>query len=117
MSKTMELAVEDKVAVRFSVIGNSDDNTLDFYIIYPNGTVKMIRPNVGNIDYDFTCDTEGEYTLRFDNSGSSIDKLVSLDYEAQHYIMGVPQMLFLTVLVAIICVAMVAVFVLSSRNH
>jgi hypothetical protein len=40
----------------------------------------------------------------------------SLDYEVQHYIFGMDQMLFLTLIVVGICVAGIAVFVAMSKH-
>lgn len=51
----------------------------------------------------------------FPTFGSSEDKLVSLDYEVQHYIFGMPQMLFLTIIIVLVCVAAVAVFILMGK--
>lgn len=53
--------------------------------------------------------------MHFSNSASSEDRLVSLDYEVQHYILGMPQMLFLTAVIVVVCVAAVAVFILMGK--
>jgi len=47
----------------------------------------------------------------------SEDKLVTLDYEIQHYIFGIPQMLFLTIIIVLISVAAVATFILMEKPH
>jgi multisubunit Na+/H+ antiporter MnhC subunit len=70
----------------------------------------------GNLNYAFVCSQEGEYKLHFSNVVSAEDKLVSLDYEVQHYIFGMQQNLFLTLIVVGICVAAKAVFVLMSKT-
>jgi len=67
------------------------------------------------ISVSFVCDLEGEYLLRFSNVDSPVDKLVTLECEVEHYIFGVPQMLFLTIIIVLICVAAVAVFVLMGK--
>jgi len=113
VTKSISLAVEDRVLIRFSVVGSSD-STLHFQITYPNGTVKDFG-KVGNVNYSFVCDAEGEYVLHFNNTDSSEDKLVALDYEAQHYIFGIPQMLFLTIIIAVVCVAAVAAFIFMGK--
>jgi len=111
--KSISLAVEDRVLIRFTVVGPSD-SALYFYISYPNRTVKEFG-KVGYFHYPFVCDAEGEYVLHFSNIGSTEDKLVTLDYEVQHYIFGVPQMLFLTIIIVLVCVAAVAVFILMGK--
>jgi len=111
--RTINLAVEDHVLIRFTVVGQSD-NTLYFYMTYPNGTVKEFG-KVGYFHYPFVCDLEGDYVLHFFNVDSPEDKLVTLDYEIQHYIFGIPQMLFLTIIIVLVCVAAVAAFILMGK--
>ena len=113
--KSISLAVEDHVLIRFTVVGSSD-SSLNFYITYPNGTEKEFG-KVGYFHYPFVCDAEGEYVLHFSNIDSTEDKLVTLDYEVQHYIFGIPQMLFLTIIIVVVCVAAVAAFILMGKPH
>jgi hypothetical protein len=112
-TKTIDLAFDDRVLIEFTVFGQSE-NTLDFSISYPNGTVKAFG-NIAGLHLPFVCDLEGEYVLRFSNLNSSEDRLVTLNYEIEHYIFGMPQMLFLTIVIAMVCVAAVAVFILMGK--
>jgi hypothetical protein len=114
--KPVDLAVEDHVTVRFSVTDQATGG-LDFYVLDPQGNVQKTFNSTSIVEYDFVCSRAGEYELCFSNTGSSEDKLVSLDYEVQHYIFGMPQMLFLTLIVAGICLAMVAVFILMAKSR
>lgn len=114
VTKSINLVVEDRVLIKFTVVGRTD-NSLDFYITYPNGTLKKFG-KVGYFSYDFVCDLKGEYVLRFSNIDSTEDKLVTLDYEIQHYIFGIPQMLFLTIIIAVVCVGAVATFILMGKT-
>jgi len=114
-TKPISLAVEDHVLLRFTIIGQTA-NTLYFYMTYPNGTVKDFGIR-GELEYSFICDTEGEYVLHFNNTDSTEDKLVTLNYEVDHYIFGMPQMLFLTVIIVLVSVAAVAVFILMGKTH
>jgi len=70
---------------------------------------------VGYFHYPFVFDAEGEYVLHLSNIDSTEDKLVALDSEVQHYIFGIPQMLFLTIIIVVVCVAAVAVFILMGK--
>lgn len=112
--KTLNLVVEDRVEIRFTVTGQPT-NALDFYITDPRDNVQKAFGSTGNVNYQFVCSEEGEYKLHFSNAGSTEDKLVSLDYEVQHYIFGMPQMLFLTLIILGICLTAVAVFVLMGK--
>jgi hypothetical protein len=113
VTKTIGLAIEDHILIKFTVVGISD-KTLYFYMTYPNGTVNEFG-NVGSFHYSFVCDVEGDYVLHFSNLNSTETKHVTLDYEVQHYIFGIPQMLFLTIIIVVVCVASVAAFILMGK--
>jgi hypothetical protein len=113
--RSLSLAVDDHVQIIFTVTGQAT-NVLDFYITDPRGSIMEDFGATGNVNYAFVCSQEGEYKLHFSNVVSAGDKLVSLDYEVQHYIFGMQQNLFLTLIVVGICVAMVAVFILMSKH-
>ena len=114
-TRTINLAVDDRVLIRFTVIGQTT-NTLNFSITYPNGTVSDFG-NTGDVTYNFVCSKEGECVLHFLNTDPTDDKLVTLNYEVDHYIFGMPQMLFLALVVVVVCVAAVAVFILMGKSH
>ncbi|MEM3875228.1 MAG: hypothetical protein QXU45_08890 [Candidatus Bathyarchaeia archaeon] len=111
-TRVLKLRVDDHVVITISVTGG--DNAIRFYFSFPNGTVRDFG-DVGYFRYSFVCDLEGDYVLRFSNTGSQQDNIVALNYEVEHYIFGVPQMLFLTVVIAVVCVAMVAAFILMGK--
>ena len=116
VTKTLNLAVDDHVQIRFTVTGQTT-SALGFYVTDPAGNVKVTFGIIGNLNYAFVCSEQGEYGLHFSNIGSTEDKLVSLDYEVEHYMFGMPQMLFLTLIVVGICVVMVAVFILIGKTR
>ena len=115
LTKTLNLAVEDRVLIKFTVVAQSD-KALHFYITFPNATVKDFD-KIGDFHHSFVCDLEGEYILHFSNRDSAENKFVTLDYEVQHYIFGIPQMLFMTIFIVVVCVAAVAVFILMGKTH
>lgn len=116
VTKSISLVVEDHVLVKFTVLGQTE-NTLDFYITDSHGNVKVEYNNTGKVDYRFVCEESGEYVLHFSNKGRSEDKLVTLEYEIQHYIFGIPQMLFLTIIIVLVCMGAVATFMLMGKPH
>jgi hypothetical protein len=116
ITRSISLVVEDRVLVKFTVVGQTA-STLDFYITDPSGDVKVEYSKVGTVSYPFVCDEAGEYLLHFSNADTSEDKLVTLDYEISHYIFGVPQMLFLTIIIVLVSVAAVAAFILMGKPH
>jgi len=114
-TRTLSLVVDDHVQIRFTVTGQAT-SILDFYITDPQGNVMETSSNTGTLNFAFVSSQEGEYKLHFSNVASAEDKLVSLDYEVQHYIFGMQQTLFLTLVVVGLCVAAVAVFILMSKH-
>jgi hypothetical protein len=113
-TQAIKLFEEDRVLIKFTVVGQTA-NILHFYLIFPNATERDFG-EVGTFSYNFICKAEGEYTLRFANNDSTENKLVTLDYEIDHYILGMPQMLFLTIVIAVVCVIMVATYVLLGKT-
>jgi hypothetical protein len=116
VTKILRLKVEDHVLIRFTVVGAASQNSIHFSLTYPNGTEKDFG-DTGDFHYTFVCDLEGEYILRFSNLDSSVDKLVTLNCEIEHYIFGIPQMLFLTIIIAVTCVIAVASYIFLSKTH
>jgi len=119
LNHPINLIAEDRVLIQFKVIGEASvgetSNTLQFSISFPNGTVKEFGES-GDFSYSFVCDAEGEYVLHFVNTDPTATKLVTLNYEVDHYIFGIPQMLFMVILIAVISVIGVAVFIGLSRK-
>jgi hypothetical protein len=113
-TKSISLAVEDHVLVKFTVVGQTE-STIDFNIADSHGNVKVEYSNVPSVSYAFVCDEAGEYFLYFSNIGGSEDKLVTLDYEIAHYIFGIPQMLFLTIIIVLVSMGAVATFTLMGK--
>jgi hypothetical protein len=111
---SINLVVEDRVLVKFTVVGQTA-STLDFYITDSNGDVQVEYSRVGTVSYPFVCDEAGEYVLHFSNTDTSEDKLVTLDYEISHYIFGIPQMLFLTIIIVLVSMGAVATFTLMGK--
>ena len=115
----ISLAAEDRVLIQVSAVIKSTvgeaSNTVHFYIVFPNGTVRDFG-EVGQTSFSFVCDVEGEYTLHFVNNDQTAEKSVNLNYEIDHYIFGVPQMLFMVILIAVVSMVGVAVFIGLSRK-
>ena len=114
VTQTLSLAVDDQVQIKFTVIGGTT-NSLDFYITAPNGSIVENSGTTAGVNYGFTCSQAGNYTLHFSNVASSEDKLVSLECDVTSYIFGMPQNLFLVLIIIAVSVVAVVVFVSMSR--
>ena len=113
----INLIADDRVLIQCKVISALADtsNTVQFSINFPNGTVKAFGEK-GDFSYSFVCDAGGEYTLNFTNNDQTENKLVTLNYEIEHYIFGMPQMLFMVIVIAVVSVIGVAVFIGLSKK-
>jgi len=115
-TKSISLVADDRVLIEFTAVGQTKSE-LDFYITDPQGNMKVEYNKVGTVKHCFICDTAGEYVLHISNTDQSEDKLVTLNYDVQHYILGIPQTLFLALVIALVCVGAVATFALMGKPH
>jgi hypothetical protein len=113
LNHTLNLVLEDRVSIQYRVVGGNA-NAMQFSMTFPNGTVKDFG-GLSTFSYSFVCDAEGDHILNFVNTDQA-DVLLTLEYEVQHYIYGMPQMLFMVILIAVVSVAGVAVFIGLSRK-
>lgn len=105
----INLIAEDRVLIQYKFVqGNT--TAIQFSISFPNGTNRDFKTS-GDFSHSFICDNEGEYLLHFVNNDQKEDVRLTLDYEIQHYIFGIPQMLFMVILIAIISLVGVAIFI------
>jgi hypothetical protein len=110
----VELSFDDHVVIKFAVVGQAS-NTIEFSLTFPNSTVKDFG-EVGVFSYGFVCDAAGECTLRFVNSDSVDSKLVTLNYEVEHYTFGMPQLFLYVLVIGGLCLAMVAVYIFMGKS-
>jgi hypothetical protein len=115
-TQPVTLAVEDRVLIQYKIVSaGGTGNTLHFSMTFPNATVKDFGKS-GDFLYRFTCDAEGEYELTFNNTEGADNVQLTLNYEIDHYILGIPQMLFMVILIAGVSLVGVAVFIGLSKK-
>lgn len=114
VNQTLYLLSEDRVLVQIKILKDTSDG-FSSALFLPNGTVIEFG-DANNIDYRFICEIEGEYILKFVNSDKQNDKLVTLNYEIQNYVFGIPKMLFLTLIIVGICLVGVVIFVFLGKT-
>ena len=104
----------DTVQVTFTATGD-ESNALLFWIEFPNSTVA----NLGDVDqYSATLGSNvgGTYELGFNNTSTSETVLVALNYEVNHYIFGIPEMIFVLGAIAVFLVVCISVYALLSKQ-
>ena len=114
LAHPISLIVEDRVLIQYKIVGGNISE-LQFSISFPNATVSDFD-SIGDFSYSFINDVDGECMLNFNNTGQT-EMHVTLDYEVRHYIFGIPQMLFMTIIVVLACVGGVFAFVLLGKPY
>ena len=110
---TRDLAAGDRSSITFTVTG-PDPCTLHFYIIFSNGTTTDYGIT-GRCTMEFFADAKGECQLHFDNTDSQNAQMVTLNYEVEHYILGIPQMFFLLLAIAALLLVVVAGYIIMGK--
>jgi hypothetical protein len=114
VDQIIDLKVDDRVRIQFNVLGE-DNSYISFSLVYPNST-EVNFGEVVSFSYNFICDTKGEYKMCFVNNDLVENKLVTLNYDVESYMFGMPQTQFLIIFIAVICVMMVAFYSLLSPH-
>jgi len=116
----VKLVTDDRVLIQFSVVAEfavgEASHTVHSWIVSSDNVTLRDFGKTGQASYSFVCEVEGQYTLHFVNNELTADKRVTLNYEIDHYIFGIPQMLFMVLIIALVSVVGVAAFVLLARN-
>ena len=114
VDRIINLKVDDHVRIQFNVLG-TDNSYISFSLVYPNSTELNFGEAV-SYSYNFICESKGEYKMLFINNDLAENKLVTLNYEVESYMFGMPQTQFLIIFIAVICVMMVAIYSLLSPH-
>lgn len=113
VEKIIELGAGDFLSISLQVTG-AESSKLDFYIILPNGTT-IDYGEASQLTIELSTRVEGECKLHFDNSHSESAELVTLTYNIEHYIFGIPQMLFLLIAIGILLLFVVAGYIAMGK--
>ena len=108
-TKSLSLQADDQISMGYTIIGEPSSE-FDFRITAPSGETILQFSGIGQRNFSFAATATGTYIMHFDNSLSSEEEVVTLNYSIQHYIMGIPQNMFLVIVIAVILVLAVAIF-------
>jgi hypothetical protein len=111
---TFNLSDGQKVTGSVSITGGSG-NDVDIWVTNPTGNTILNLGRVSQgIDFEFTADKDGAYTLHFDNSFSILSsKNIYLTYDASlPTIAGIDPILLIALVSVIIIILLVAIVVL-----
>jgi hypothetical protein len=111
----INLSSEDRVQITFLTTGQASSN-LSFSIMFPNSTVISLG-EVDHCSIRFITDTKGTCELHFDNTNSTGAAFVALNYEIEHYILGIPQMIFVLVAISVLLMVIVAGYIIMGKYY
>ena len=110
----INLNSQDKLDLTIVTVAKAENN-LVFTIMFPNSTIT----NIGNVDKystSFTTNVGGTYEIDFDNTHSSDNVMVALNYNVTHYIFGISTTMFMLIIIVVIVMAIVTGYVIMSKS-
>ncbi len=115
VTSNVNLNAEDEVTGRISVVGGESEG-VNVSVIGPSGDVVWPVQRVVVTDFKFSASEKGTYQFAFDNSNSVNDKIVSFNYDAKHYWFGMPQEVFLMIIVVLVGALALAIYAMASKG-
>ena len=109
----IDVASGDRVQLTFVTTGQASID-LRFSLVFPNSTVISVG-EVSQYSTSFTSDAGGTCELHFDNSNSSDPVFVAFNYEVDHYILGMPEMIFVLVAIAVLLMVIVTGYIIMGK--
>jgi hypothetical protein len=113
ITRTIDLATGDRTSITVKVLGPAP-STIHFYMVLPNGTTDD-RGDLSECELSFSTDVKGECQLHFDNVNSSNTQLVTLNYDVEHFIFGIPQMIFLLIVITVLLLFVAAGYIAMGK--
>ncbi len=113
VERIIDLAAGDLCSISLRVTG-AETSKLHFYIILPNSTT-IDYGETSQLTIELSTKVEGECQLHFDNTHSESAELVTLTYSTEHYIFGIPQMLFLLIAIGVLLLFVVAGYIAMGK--
>ena len=105
----------DRVQLTFTITDDNSNSMLS-WIVFPNSTVTSLG-DVGQYSASFKSNVGGTCELHFNNTSTSETVLVSLNYEVDHYILGIPEMIFVLAVIAVLLMVFVSGYIIMSKYN
>ena len=115
-STDVELNLEDEVSGRVSVVGG-ESSGINFTILGPSGQFILPPQTVTVIDFKFIAPEKGTHHFILDNSLSLVDKTVAINYDAKHYWFGLPQEVFLMIIIVLVGAFALIIYAIASKGQ
>jgi hypothetical protein len=115
-ARAVDLNVDDDVSGRISVVSSDELNQITFMVYGPGGNIVLPATTVFANNFEFKAVDAGTYSFVFDNSLSTGDKTVSLNYDVRHYWFGMPQEFVLMLIVVFLGVLGLVIYAMVSKR-
>jgi hypothetical protein len=111
--RTIDLGSKDKIRITFTVVTHTS-GAFHFWMVFPNST-KRDYGETTQATISFNPEVKGACELHFDNSNSSENQLVTLNYEIEHFIFGISQIPFLLIVVTFFLLCIIAGYIILGK--
>jgi hypothetical protein len=114
VSRSVDLSLDDRVFIQFSLVWAAEANTIHFWLVSPNGDINDFGEK-GAVSLNFVCTEKGRYTMHFVNE-SPTTQLVTLECKIDRYVFGMPTDIFWLAFIALVVVLGAVTFVVLSKT-
>jgi hypothetical protein len=111
--RKINMSAEDHIRISFTVLSQSP-SSFRFWIVFPNGTTRNYEEST-SYNISFVSGVQGECELHFDNTNSTSNQLVTLNYEIEHYYFGIPEIPFLIIVIGVLLLCIVTGYVIMGK--
>jgi len=112
--RTVDLNADDDVSGRI-VVSSDESNQITFMIYGPGGKIVLPATTVFSSNFEFKATEAGTYSFVVDNSQSTEDKNVSINYDVRHYWFGMPQEFVLMLIIVFLGVLGLIIYAKAKR--
>jgi hypothetical protein len=110
VKREVNLNADDVVSGRVAIVGLA----INFSVSDPDDVVVSNYTVDGPLDFSFTAAKAGKYQFHFENWFSDDVKFITLNYNVQHYIFGLPQEFALLLIIVGVALVAVVIFIAMS---
>ena len=111
--RTIDLGAEDKIRITFTLVSHTSGD-FHFWMIFPNST-KRDYGETTQAKISFNSQVKGACEMHFDNTNSSDNQIVTLNYEVEHFIFGIPQIPFLLIVVTFFLLCIIGGYIVMGK--
>jgi hypothetical protein len=112
--QTITLNLNNGDSVSGTIVVNGQ-GLIHFWISDPQGMNVTDYGNVGKTDFSLNAQTSGTFTLHMFNTSPDSSVSATINYNATYRILGMPQELFLLLVIVGVALLLIIVWALSSR--